>query len=738
MERKVCNPRELTDLWDGHEIGDPYLMRFDGRFYLYCSSHGGPGIKCWMSEDMIDFTYYGLVCEDDRVRGAYAPEVIYTAGRFYMVTSPVGSGHYLLRADSPTGPFEIISENMGLAIDGTQFVDDDGKGYFLRASGQGIVVHDMTTPDLIDVRGRVLKESFLGHWTEGPMVIKRDGRYFLTETGNHVLSHGYRVEYRVSDTAPDNGYRALREPILLLETRDEFHALGHSSTCVGPDMDTMYIVYHKNILDEWNRPKFRSLNLDRLFFNGDRMYTNATWWAQPAPVQPLCAGRGGENMIARDGMLYLPKETGDTFTAEINLTLKDDHATVAFSRDGRLTIGCDSAWTLSLPEGQYEGQFCAAVDAKARMTIKVSMKKGALKLYVNNLQFFEGETALTGGEIGLSANCEMGFVGFSNVAQGSAEGEAPKAIPGVWDALHAQEEVTDQVPTERGCVGAYLKTGDALRYPVSVCRGGRYHLCVAMKARVGDAKLRITCGAFDAVMRAPCVGVADREGMEKRYLGVVTLEAGEQTLTIACEGESVALDRIDLYESDEFASADIVKNGDDVTGGALHIIGHKAKKSMLRKFSGLTCAEGYGEGYFGGAWRDYEVRSDVFMQPVSPDASASVYLRSRLESWHPHQISAARFAYRVSVTPGKIELTKQEYKEIPLVSASLDLEFPAVLSLICRVQGSRVAVYRVTPLGEQLLLEAADLFALPCGKVGIDARGDGIGFLNVSVGEIKQ
>ena len=30
--RMVRNPRALTDVWDGREIGDPFLMRFDGKF----------------------------------------------------------------------------------------------------------------------------------------------------------------------------------------------------------------------------------------------------------------------------------------------------------------------------------------------------------------------------------------------------------------------------------------------------------------------------------------------------------------------------------------------------------------------------------------------------------------------------------------------------------------------------------------------------------------------------------
>ena len=191
----VRNPYPLTDLWDGREIGDPFLMRHDGRFYLYCSSHSRePGIKCWVSDDMIHFDYQGFVCVDERTIGAYAPEVAYNAGKFWMVTSPRGSGHYLLQSDSPLGPFEVVSDNLGIGIDGSLFVDDDGRSWFYRASQQGIRVHEMPTPGEIDVRSKVIDASYLGHWTEGPQVIKRDGRYFLTDTGNHVCCRGYHVD----------------------------------------------------------------------------------------------------------------------------------------------------------------------------------------------------------------------------------------------------------------------------------------------------------------------------------------------------------------------------------------------------------------------------------------------------------------------------------------------------------------------------------------------------------------
>src|SRR5690606_15583824 len=122
------------------------------KYYLYCSTKDGrPGIKGWSSEDLIHWTPEGLVTEDPITTGAYAPEVVYWNGYFYMYTSPAGNGHYVLRSDSPTGPFEVQTENLGLSIDGSVFIDDNGKWYFTHAGDQGIVIHPMTDPYTMDL-----------------------------------------------------------------------------------------------------------------------------------------------------------------------------------------------------------------------------------------------------------------------------------------------------------------------------------------------------------------------------------------------------------------------------------------------------------------------------------------------------------------------------------------------------------------------------------------------------------
>lgn len=719
----VRNPCPLTDLWDGREIGDPFLMRHDGRFYLYCSSHSHlPGIKCWVSDDMIRFDYQGFVCTDERTIGAYAPEVAYNAGKFWMVTSPKGSGHYLLVADSPLGPFEVVSDNLGVGIDGSIFVDDDGRSWFYRASHQGIRVHEMPTPGEIDVRSKPIKASWLGHWTEGPQVIKREGRYFLTDTGNHVCCRGYHIDYVVSHEGADCGYRKLRDGMLLLETRDEYHALGHSSTCVGPDMDTMYIVYHKNIIGEYNNPLHRSLCMDRLFFNGDRMYCNATWWNQPAPRQPLCVSRDGEGLV--DGML--PVEALASFTAEINVKLDAEAGCVFFCGE-TLRIGKDRTWQLSSGEN---GVFPQNVATDALITIKVSLHKGRLVLCVNGMEFLRKQINLTGGKIGVDTGCKPSFIGLSDVAQGSMDSIA-KPVPGAFDAVHG-DLCCDTTEGETGCCALVLRPNETATYALNVWKKHKYHL--AMTAEAGDDP--ITLRVNGQLMTAQPTGAATEDSIEKLYFGTIELEAGMQTLTLAAD-DAVMIDRIFITEADDFAPAVIIENGEDVTKGKLHVIGHKQKNSMHRKFCGYTAAEGYGEAWYGGKgwngenWRECELRMVINTKPCSPEACVSAYIRSNRETWHPHQVAAARFAYALHVTERGIRLCKQEYGEIILAQAPISMTWGGQMKLTLRAKGSRITVE-----GEKgLLLEYTDPMPLIAGRVGFSAVTDGLGFEYVEVCE---
>ncbi|MGN1062402.1 MAG: family 43 glycosylhydrolase, partial [Candidatus Scatosoma sp.] len=141
----------FIELYDGdgdvYDIGDPFVFRFDGKYYLYTSLNGEKKytgkIPCWVSDNLVDWqwagwAYGGGKSENPETYIAFAPEVVYYRGWFYMCESQRGYGHYFFRSKNPNGPFEQITENLGQNIDGSFYLADDGELYFMSATLNGI------------------------------------------------------------------------------------------------------------------------------------------------------------------------------------------------------------------------------------------------------------------------------------------------------------------------------------------------------------------------------------------------------------------------------------------------------------------------------------------------------------------------------------------------------------------------------------------------------------------------
>lgn len=175
-----------------YSIGDPFILRFDGVYYLYPSAECDENsIRCFTSTDLKEFEEYGYVVEDERLHNAYAPEVIYHDGYFLMCTSPNGNGHYFLKSDSPLGPFHFITENVKQMIDGTFLHDKDFNIYFARADHNGIAMlkyEDGKFSNHHNILPQISKA-----WTEGPTIFYEDDYYRATYCGNFVWSRNYRI-----------------------------------------------------------------------------------------------------------------------------------------------------------------------------------------------------------------------------------------------------------------------------------------------------------------------------------------------------------------------------------------------------------------------------------------------------------------------------------------------------------------------------------------------------------------
>ncbi len=262
------------------DFADPFVIRYNGTYYLYGTN---PDIRCWSSVNLVDWKEEGATISSEEFPGLvpFAPEVVYYNGSFYMYTSPSGLGHFVLKSDSPTGPFKKLTGNVGHNIDGSVFIDDDGSWYFYWAHDEGIMGCRMDAPDKF---GQAVNTgAFLHGWTEGPQVIKEDGLYYMTYTGNHYLSAGYRINAAVSEH-PLGPYKDSENNPVLVHTTGRNIGLGHNSLIIGPDLATRYIVYHN-----MNPDLTRDLNIDVIQLKDGRVQVaGPSRLCQPLPEMALC------------------------------------------------------------------------------------------------------------------------------------------------------------------------------------------------------------------------------------------------------------------------------------------------------------------------------------------------------------------------------------------------------------------------------------------------------------------
>ena len=175
-------------------IGDPFVMRFNGTYYLYPSS-SEVGVKVFTSTNLVNWNYEGFATTEPVTYFAYAPEVTYYDGAFYMVTSPSGKGHYILKSDNPLGPFKLVTNNFGRSIDGSFWIKDDDKILLLYPQDSTIKSTEIDKATLTPIGLVTSLNATLKDWTEGPGIFRRDNMFYLTYTGNNVISDGYRVGY---------------------------------------------------------------------------------------------------------------------------------------------------------------------------------------------------------------------------------------------------------------------------------------------------------------------------------------------------------------------------------------------------------------------------------------------------------------------------------------------------------------------------------------------------------------
>lgn len=486
---QVTNPRTLPQEWGEYGIGDPYILKFRGKYYLYCSTRDDQaGVKCWSSWDLANWSYEGL-CVANTVttsQGAYAPEVIYWNGKFYMYTSPAGNGHYILSADSPTGPFTVQTGNLGRSIDGSVFIDDNAQMYFTYAGGSGIQGATMTGPLSISGAGGTLSGTSLNGWTEGSTIFKRNGLYYITYTGNHVFSRGYRVNYATA-TAPLGSYTAGADNPIVLNTEGAFFGLGHSGSVIGPDLDTWFIAYHNLLGPSSIVGPNRKLNIDPMGFNGNKLLVyGPTNWTQPSPALPTFYDRfdrsaigsnwtninGGNWGIYNQELMWQDNKTTLQWYRQLTMATAAANYTAEFNMK-EMSRGGDDARFGAVFSYIDENTFGSALLSSFNNTLETDIKVNGTSIGVNSIPLPAGWDHLkwhvirvekegttfriyidgmlrstrtanitSAGKIGVTTwhdHADFGYTAFSNRVNGSGVFSFNKPVPGTIPAVHYNE-----------------------------------------------------------------------------------------------------------------------------------------------------------------------------------------------------------------------------------------------------------------------------------------------------------
>ena len=676
---------KIPNQWSAYGVGDPFVIRYNGRYYLYASTKNNEvGVRAWVSDDLIHYEPItgeglenGYVSNDPCTVTAYAPEVLYKNGYFYMIQSQGGNGHYILRSEKPEGPFVCITDNFGESIDGSFFVDDDEQMYMLRASISGIRLIKMNDDFTVDA-SRSLDNTVLGGWTEGPYVLKRDGVYYLTYTGNSVTSAGYRIGYSFSSDKFFARDAFTEGGTIVLSTDDDYKGLGHSSTVLGPDLDSYYLAYHN--LNSSGGPN-RSNNIARISFSGTEMIVeHAELYNNIVPNMPDFSTNDSTGFVDSEGYYLTSSLTSDVYSAEYNFIGNDVTMICSYQDNANyhyININNDVLSFVKVASGNEEVlqsvEFNKDYDYTKLHTIRLQYKDGKVSIYFDNMNKITlTDCAMSAGKIGYakSNNLQICYTAFSDVAHGSSDNKAihqntilatnyySSSFTNSSNVLNVMAEGEEE--TFNGKNGSYdlnLKTkGDYATYRIYAEEDGLYGIDMTLRTKYEGKKVLIKVDNEDPIrMTIPssndCVGV-----YYTTTIGEVNLTKGAHHITIICEDE-ISFSKFGYFLSSTTYPEFEHNLSDYVSMGARYINSWKLKDDGHYALAGNRNLMYFGDNTL----TDFTLEVDIELVGETQASSCGIILRADNPAFASNDNVSSIQGYYVGFNNSKVFISKCNY-----------------------------------------------------------------------------
>ncbi|NCA95364.1 MAG: DUF1080 domain-containing protein [Methanomicrobia archaeon] len=746
----------IPDQWDAYGVGDPFVYRFNGVYYLYVSTRDSEtGVRAWKSLDLVNWEKItgqglaeGYVSEDAITKAAYAPEVMYHNGFFYMITSPAGNGHYMLRAEKPEGPFVAITGNFGQSIDGSFFQDDDEKIYMTRSNAGNIRIAQLKTDWTANTLSlKTLNNTQIGNWTEGSYILRRNGVNYITYTGTHVTSAGYRVGYSFSEgSAVTNTAYTQDQNNIILSTSADFNGLGHSATVLGPDMDSYYIVYH-NLLNSGG--PIRAYSMNRLFFNGtDMMASNVKRTGNIVPEMASYSSHDAQEDLVAEGDFLLSTETSDDqFTTEWNLKGSGGQAVFAYTSPNDYAYVTFNGTKIELHRVDGNDTLVQSVTLKNTYstdvlhTLRAIYRDGVLDLQFDNMTKMDGVAiTLNAGKVGYKnvAATNIGYTGFSNHAFGSsdnAEFKQGKALANSYDLTESDlSRGSNLVKLESGYVspsvktGSYdlhLKAGDKAHYLFYFENDGYQSLSMALPTSMMGKSITVSVDGVSQNLIVPTYELDANVEYFQAELGRFAIHEGSHYVTISSSDDvqfnsftfDVATDSTEMFEHDLstlggdamlYANVWKIKNGGHyATGG---------NRQLLY----------VGEPIITNA----TMEADLYFDGATAASTAGFLLRAGNEAFSVHENNDSIQGYYVAINNAQVSLRRKDYNWTMILDSSGGSFASGVdHNLKVSIQGNRIIV----SVNDVEYIDYIDANPLGSGHLGLYTDGAAATYKNLKI-----
>lgn len=751
---------KIPEQWKDYGCGDPFVYRWNGRYYLYVSTKNGQkGVRCWVSDDLQTFTPVdngtndvGYCSNDACTVTAYAPEVTYFNGYFYMCESQAGSGHYILRSDRPEGPFTPITGNFGESIDGSFFIDDDEQIYFLRASNSGIRMAklDETNNMALAEGQKKLDNTEIGGWTEGPYLMKKNGVYYLTYTGNNVLSAGYRVGYSYHI----DGYEEVfsrsaftQAETILLNTDEDYNGLGHSSSVMGPDMDSTYIAYHN--LNSTGGPN-RSFNLSRLFFSGTSMYaTNVE--LNNNFVTNLPAFYTYNDEFVTDGDFKLSNtSSNDIFTAEFNFIGSNTKCVFSYvdaSNYNYVTVTNNNEIELYKVENGKESKVTStrlnkSYDYSRLHTLRVAYKDSLVDVYFDNMcKIDDFKVTFKGGKVGYNnVNLDnIEYTAYSNFAMGSSDQEEvkqEKALAANYSLDYSYLSTSKIVPQKEndndefnGKAGSYdlllNRKGDRVTYPYYFNESSLYGFNMTLDKKYCGKTIILMIDEEKYKVKIPEISSINSQYV-KVLLTEVKVEKGAHYVSFECVDE-VAFHSFDTFVSSEVTP--VFENAlDSYLGeGVTYVNSWKLLDGGHYALSGNRQCLYLGKPTLS----NYTVECDVKLVGETSSNTTGFIVRAQNPAFSNYDSFTSIQGYYIGFNNSKFTISKCDYNNsiIDIAAAAGQIESNTFYHIKIVVNNNNITA----TFNDTYTVTYSDDIGFTCGYFGLYTNGAASVFKNVKI-----